>query len=365
MRSAPPAPAAQVSARPGLLRIAVVVEDLGLPLDEGAKKTCFSLIQSLGHEGAEVSVFTWIGNHSLGRAFGLPRNRLLLGPSFGLDLKRQAPDAILYIPSSSGTIGAFVRAAMIKFQSRGVPLALLSLQYRRLPESARHLGLRRFADLVFTQSEKNAEVYKSLGCQTAVLPGGVDTSVFRPISQNEKLLLRSKHGFQDSDVIVLHVGHCKPERNVTALARLSKLGLKAVLVASTSTRLDPDLLSSLEQAGVTVISTFVESIQHFYQMADCYLFPVAHAASAIDTPLSVLEAMACNLPVVTTRFGALTSLFQPGGGLYFWDSEDEMICRVQEALAEQHCRTIDKVLPYTWDRVSATILEALRATVSL
>ena len=97
-------------------------------------------------------------------------------------------------------------------------------------------------------------------------------------------------------------------------------------------------------------------------MADCYLFPVFHATSAIDAPLSVLEAMACNLPIVTTRFGALPGMFQSGNGFYYGDTEEEIVRMVKQAVEEQDCRTFEMVSPYSWDNAASTILETLQET---
>ena len=341
------------------------MEDLRLPLDEGAKKSCFSLIRSFKENGAEVSTFTRYGNPLLQDVFPLPSNKLLLGFSFARTLKMQAPDVILYMPTSSGTMGAFVRAAAIRAQRSGIPLALLSLQYRDLPPFASNLGLHRFADIVFTQSQASAEVFRSVGCRTVLLPGGVDHTIFHPASQQERHKLRLQYGFQDTDRIVLHVGHCSRGRSVMTLARLVGSGFKVVLITSTSTALDHELLGQLRRSGVTVITDFIENIQHFYQLADCYLFPVLSVTSAIDAPLSISEAMACNLPVVTTRFGALPAMFQPGNGLYYADSDDEMVRSVEQAVAEQDCRTVEKVSPYSWGRAASTILETLRERSAL
>ena len=348
------------SPRRDAFRVAVIAEDLRLPLDEGAKKASFSLICSFKRKGMGPSVFTWYANPALENTFPLPSNKFLVGRSFAHDLKTQAPEAILYMPASSGTIGAFIRAAAIKAQASGVPLALLNLQYRRLPSIGRYLNLPRYADLVFAQSQASADVFRSLGCKTVLLPGGVDHTIFRPASKQEKHSLRLKYGFQDADQIVLHIGHCNRDRNVALLARLAESGLKTILVASTSTSLDYDLLGELRQSGVTVITDFIETIQEFYQLSDCYLFPVFNATSAIDAPLSILEAMACNLPIVTTRFGALPNVFQPGNGLYYGETEEEMICMVKQALTEQDCGTREKVVPYSWDNAALTILDALQ-----
>lgn len=342
------------------LRVAVIAEDLRLPLDEGAKKASLSLICSFTKKGVELSVFTWYENTMLKNVFPLPHNKLLLGYSFARKLKAKAPDVILYIPVSSGTVGAFVRAAVIKIQSLRIPLALLNLQYRKLPAYTRYFRLYRYTDIVFTQSQASTDVFRSFGCKTILLPGGVDHTIFHPVNREEKHLLRMNYGFQDEDRIILHIGHCHRDRNVTFLTRLMDSGLKVILIVSTSTSADQDLLTELRQSGVIVITEFIESIQHYYQLADCYLFPVINAKSAIDAPLSVLEAMACNLPVVTTQFGALPDMFESGDGFYYGGTDEELISLVKRAIVAPDCRTAEKVIPYTWGRVALTILETLK-----
>jgi glycosyltransferase involved in cell wall biosynthesis len=347
-----------------LLSIAIIAEDLRLPLDEGAKKTTFSLITSLPREQVKVSVFTRFTNPLLKNSYPLPSNKFLVGGSLSRDLKSEKPDIILYIPSSSGTIGAFFRAAMIKQQSSRVPLAMLSLQYRKLPLYIRHFGLQKCVDMVFVQSHSSKDVFSSLGCHTTLLPGAVDQTIFHPISKTEKQFLRLSYHFQDTDQIVLHVGHCNRHRNVSVLTKLAELGFTVIMIASTSTITDPTIFDELRQSSVHVITNYVESIQHFYQMADCYVFPVFQATSSIDSPLSVLEAMACNIPVVTTRFGSLTGMFQPGNGFYFVDSEDELVNLVSQAVKEQDCKTSQMVAQFSWQRAGLTVLETLQKIIN-
>ena len=59
-------------------------------------------------------------------------------------------------------------------------------------------------------------------------------------------------------------------------------------------------------------------------MSDCYVFPTVHKKACIETPLSVLEAMACNLPIVSTRFGALPTIFNEGSGLFFTENVEHI-----------------------------------------
>jgi glycosyltransferase involved in cell wall biosynthesis len=341
------------------LRVVVIVEDLRLPLDEGAKKASFNLIRAFKNKGASVFVFTHHKNPLLEDSLQLPKNKFLFRFSFVRELRSLSSDVLFYMPGSSGTLGAFVRAAMLKIQSHGKPLALLNLQYRELPAVTRYLGLKRYVDIVFSQSKASTDVFHSYGCKTILLPGGVDHTIFQPVSKQEKHLLRLKYSFQDSDRIVLHIGHCNRDRNVIALTRLIRSGFKAILIASTSTAIDRDLLVELRKSRVTVITDFVENIQHYYQMADCYFFPVFCATSAIDAPLSILEAMACNLPIVTTRFGALPGMFQSGNGFYFGDTDDDMTDMVHQAINEQDCKTVEMAAPYSWNNAASTILKTL------
>lgn len=342
------------------LHIAVVVEDLRFPLDEGAKKASSSLICSIIKNGTKVSIFTRYGYPLVESVSKLPDNKFLFGHSFAQNLRTHAVDAILYIPISSGTIGAFIRAALIKKQSHGVPLALMNLQYRSLPRYARYFNLHRYADVVFTQSDASKEEFRSFRIRTVSFPGGVDGTIFQPVNHQEKRKLRLQYDFKDTEQILLHVGHCTPNRNVIILSRLVELGYRVIMITSTSTIIDKDLLIKLRQSGVIVITDFIENIQHYYQIADCYLFPVFHATSAIDAPLSVLEAMACNIPVVTTRFGALPRMFQPMNGFFYADTEEEIIRNVIFALDEHDCRTSEMVSKYSWDNVATIIVNTLR-----
>jgi glycosyltransferase involved in cell wall biosynthesis len=138
---------------------------------------------------------------------------------------------------------------------------------------------------------------------------------------------------------------------------------QVVLVASSSTTQEMALTEELRRAGVRVLTEYLPHVEHLYQLADCYLFPVQSSDHSIGVPLSVLEAFACDLPVVTTRFGGLTRFFgeQEHGGLVFVDSpaalaqEAVRLCRLWPAgtriLAE----------PYSWDAVASRLIDHVLA----
>ncbi|MBR2733952.1 MAG: glycosyltransferase family 4 protein, partial [Selenomonadaceae bacterium] len=62
----------------------------------------------------------------------------------------------------------------------------------------------------------------------------------------------------------------------------------------------------------------VDAPQEFYRMADVYIFPSRHEG----LPTSLLEAMACGLPAVTSDIGGCEDVIQNGVNGYRVYSED-------------------------------------------
>jgi glycosyltransferase involved in cell wall biosynthesis len=97
-------------------------------------------------------------------------------------------------------------------------------------------------------------------------------------------------------------------------------------------------------------------VEEFYQLADCYVFPL-EIGSSLSMPLSVLEAMASNLPVVSVRFEGLASAFDEGKGLMFVDRPEDIVHRVHMLMdAQQIALTREQVTPYSWEAVADKLL---------
>jgi glycosyltransferase involved in cell wall biosynthesis len=66
-----------------------------------------------------------------------------------------------------------------------------------------------------------------------------------------------------------------------------------------------------------------------------------------------MEAMACNLPVITTKFGGLPRIFEEDGGILYAEKQDDFYHLLKRVLNEDlTVETRKKVLPYSWERVS-------------
>jgi glycosyltransferase involved in cell wall biosynthesis len=192
------------------------------------------------------------------------------------------------------------------------------------------------------------------------VPLGVDLERFTPVTPSRKTELRAKYGIGQEDFIALHVGHMSEGRNIRALAQVQDGGNQVLIAASTFFNHDAPLIRDLEAHGVRFVTGYLDSVQEAYQLADCYVFPTISERACISQPLSVLEAMACNLPVITTRFGGLPGLFpNEGGGLLYADSLPELatkVSQVRHSFRHVSPRTREMVEQYSWDRTGQDIL---------
>ena len=234
---------------------------------------------------------------------------------------------------------------------------MISLQPRSYGRLSRRF-IRLFApDVVFVQHKEAAKRLISLGCDAQLIPSGVDLHRFTPVSPDRKMELRAEYGLDPKAFTVLHVGHIKRERNVQSLVHIrQELAAQAIIVGSTFPGQDKNLLTELREQGIIVFNQYLPNIEHIYQLADCYVFPVMSHQACIGAPLSVLEAMACNLPVVTLRYGDLPATFEQGDGLFYAEEPAELPKSVAQTLYLHGCDTREMVTPYSWRNIARLLL---------
>jgi len=246
-------------------------------------------------------------------------------------------------------------------------LCMLPLRRARLVVSAPNPSptLRGIAvrlcnpDLVLVQSERSERFFRSVEMPAMFLPNGVDIDRFAPIPLPSRQALRAEHGLDPDRFTLLHVGPLIPGRNLIPFARLSEEGYQVVIVGREP--VDRETMDRLTGAGCRVFTRHVEHIEQYYHLADCYVFPVPpdQLTASIETPLSVLEAMAANLPVITTHFGAIPRLFPSGGdGFFLMDHPDQLRQSIASIRASPDpVRTRELVAPYSWKAIGVRVRE--------
>jgi glycosyltransferase involved in cell wall biosynthesis len=343
-------------------RVCLVTELLDEPFDEGMKVFSLNLARYLHRHADSLAISSSPIPPTNPPVVTVPFGRVMLSEELRSRLRTFRPDILLYVPKASLTIATFLRLVTLSRMAPQARLAVIGLQ----PRQAR-IWTRAFVPLlsslhVFTQSREAASTMSALGFQTACVPPGIDISRFHPVDEVNKNSLRKKLGIPADRFTILHVGHLAASRNLDVLAQLaSRRQTQVVVVASTSTCQNSELKKRLNAAGVIVVDQVVPRIEQFYQMSDAYVFPVLDPGGSIEMPLSVLEAMACGLPVLTTPFGDLQRFFPPGSGVIFWRSADELLRGLdeirQEPTASAAARTA--VEEFGWDRAFGKLLGIL------
>lgn len=337
--------------------ICIISETLQFPFDEGVKNFVYNLIREL-HKKTDILALSIRGGETDKRYIRrLSTNKTFLDYSLFREVRHFDPVAILYIPSASATLASFLRTRVLKSYARTARVIMIALQSQEYSFLSRKLIPVLVPDLVLVQSPSLLKQLCRLDCRVDLIPSGVDLQRFHPVVKQRKLELMNKHGIEVDRFTILHVGHINRKRNIHILKELQRDSSQVIVVGSTSTEQDKDLADQLRIAGVKVITSYVENIEEIYQLSDCYIFPVTSNTASIEVPLSVLEAMACNLPVATTRYGGLSPMFNDEhNGLFFVDESNDLSDKVKEARKLNHCETRIIVEPYAWENVAKNIL---------
>jgi glycosyltransferase involved in cell wall biosynthesis len=263
------------------------------------------------------------------------------------------PDIIHYVPGPTLRGLAFAKILQILTRSKLVITATKPL----LPNYFKRIAWLFRPDIIIVQSDRTESLFRSVKYNTTFIPNGVDTQRFVPADLSRKKKLRKEYNFYDNDFIVLHVGPLKKGRNQKAL--LSQLERdKILLITSITNPSEEEIYQDLMKTStnVTIWMKYFPNIQEIYAIADVYVFPVFQELNSIEMPLSVLEAMSCNLPVITTRYGGLNKVLEGGEGLFFIQDEAEIKGIVSEIKkGGTKVNTREKIMRLSWDAVAVAI----------
>lgn len=215
-------------------------------------------------------------------------------------------------------------------------------------------------DVILVQSYQSEKMFRNMGYRTRFLPNGVDVNRFVPVSVEKKEELRERYNVPLDKFVILHIASLKVGRNLEVLKKLQQLrdNIQVVIVGRNSEHRDEYLAQELRQAGCYVWTRYLPHIEEVYSLSDCYIFPTTDRRYAIEMPFSVMEAMACNLPVITTRFGALPRVLCEGDGLFFVENQVDLYEAVEDIESENiETKTRGKVLPYSWENIVKRLVE--------
>jgi len=177
--------------------------------------------------------------------------------------------------------------------------------------------LLRRIDVWVATSQRGAQEVQEFGVPSDrvwVIPNGIDTTEYAPVCENKRMMLRRSLGL-DYQPVCLFVGRLGPEKNVTGLVTawrsvVQKLPNSRLLIAGhgSQSSLIATMVDNLELRESVRLMGYIEVPLPFYQASDVFVLPSLHEGLSN----TLLEAMACGLPVVGTRVSGTEDLLADG-----------------------------------------------------
>lgn len=329
------------------MKIVFIYEHLFPPFDEGVKKFAYMLYQEM-RKSHDVALIKDIGGIS-----GI-MNNLLTVPRILLAFLFLRPDRVVYVPKGALTFPSLARIWILEKILRE-KLSVVGVQRKKLTGWQHKIVCRLRFRNIFVLSSAMAKEIHTLGILARILNIGIDRQRYVP--GGDVSALRNKYGIPADRPVLLHVGHIRESRNIRWLLEIQQAvpDIQVLLVGSTATQQDDAFCQRLVHAGVIVLRDFIPDIQEIYQLANWYCFPVVKDDGAMETPLSILESMAVDLPVITTRFGRLPELFEEDSCYRYVDSSADIIQLLRSGFGHG-CHNRPKTEPYTWRATVETLL---------
>lgn len=177
------------------------------------------------------------------------------------------------------------------------------------------LGVRRLRFAVVTHSSvvraRTASAFGLAPNDVSLVPLGVDDSLFRPDAE-QRARERARLGLDESQPLVVWVGRVDPVKRpadavAVAVAVTRKLPEAVVALAGAGSELESMRALAAGSPNIRLLGS-VDDVAAFLNAGDVYLSTSAYEGFG----LSVAEAMATGLPVVSTQAGGVVDLVESG-----------------------------------------------------
>lgn len=223
--------------------------------------------------------------------------------------------------------------------------------------------LSRWTDLLLTINGEDYRRAQTFHAKRVELVNGVgiDLSRFSEASPEQKAEVRRELGLHSGDTFAITVGNVIPRKNQAALIRAVKaLGDPNFhLFIAGDGPLEPELQALAKELEIEErihLLGFRRDVFRLSSAADLFLFSSLQEGLSV----SVMEAMACGLPIVASAIRGNTDLIDPGQGGFLVQADDaegfaDAIRKIQQEpqLREQMKRyNLEKIQAYSIEAVT-------------
>ncbi|MEA5598356.1 glycosyltransferase family 1 protein [Rivularia sp. UHCC 0363] len=228
-------------------------------------------------------------------------------------------------------------------------------------------GLRKANHIISVSSHTAKDVVQILNVQPeglTVVPNGVD-SVFRPFPKPELEVFRQQHQVSPEKICLLNVGSNQPRKNfITVLRVLEALKSKGMPIhlLRTGPKLTEDFEAFIHKHNLSdCITDFGRpdkaTLVKIYNTADILLSPSLYEGFGI----TILEAMACGKPVITSNVTSLPEVVSDAGILVNPMDVKAMVEAVSQLQNDVKFRQtlidkgLDRVKLFTWEQTAEQV----------
>ncbi len=240
-------------------------------------------------------------------------------------LRERRIDAVITV----GTGGDKMFWGRLAAWRAGVPVIASALHSTGLPDHVEWLNrrLEPLTDAFIAVAQPHAEyLARCEGCpphKVRVVPNGVDVERFRPLSPTPRL--REELGLPSGVPVAAIVAALRPEKNHELFLRAAALALRAapgahfLIVGDGALR--PRLEALAGELGLADAVHFLGTRSDVPELLSCV--DVLTLSSHMEAnPVSILEGLACEKPVVATRVGSIPETVKEGVNGYLVPAGD-------------------------------------------
>jgi len=229
-------------------------------------------------------------------------------------------------------------------------------------------------------SRKEIHKYLDIGLDKIKVIGNGVSEVFHPIEKNDKNLNRVIKKYGVNSPYLFYIGGFETRKNVSlllgAFSKLVKhyennLRNRILVIGGETPTVSNPLLEDVKgiatSLGIIDKVKFVgklsdEELAYFYNGADFFIFPSLYEGFG----LSVLEAMACGVPVIASQIGPIMEVAQDTVRYFHPDREDELVQSMNRFLTDQvlkeelRVRALNRARQFSWEKSAKILLEELK-----